>query len=101
SGATTSLSSIFATFRHLFPWRKRSQSATGTPRPASPAAIFEPMKPAPPVTRIISSAHFGDVTRRQVYAHGGETVTFAPRRRLAPADVRQVGSRVGSAAAAH
>src|SRR5580698_5950186 len=53
SGTTRSRKSSLLMLRHLKPERSRSQITTGTPRSASAAARFEPIKPAPPVTRII------------------------------------------------
>ncbi len=53
SGAMSSRRGTRARLRHLPASRSRSQTATGSPRSASAATRFEPMKPAPPVRRIM------------------------------------------------
>src|SRR6185437_14099708 len=49
-------SSTLARFRHLPSSPRKSQTATGTPRSPSAATMFEPMNPAPPVTKIIGGS---------------------------------------------
>src|SRR5215831_19024295 len=54
SGAMSSPKATCARLCHLSACRSRSQTATASPRPASAATMFEPMKPAPPVTTIMA-----------------------------------------------
>src|SRR5580658_6676929 len=74
SGWMSSRSGARARLRHLSPWRSRSHTATGWFAAASAATTFEPMKPAPPVTRIMADAHACSELERHVQPHTARAV---------------------------
>jgi len=77
----------FARLRHLSPHRSRSETMTSRPSPASAATRFEPMNPAPPVTRIIRGLYGGE-RRARMGGHARPPPRMWVRLRVCPPAAR-------------
>src|SRR6516162_373927 len=89
SGAISSRNGTRARLCHLSAWRSRSQTATASPLAASAATMFEPMKPAPPVTTIMPQRYSefagAPIAARPGTTSGGAGPAPCHLRRLEPA----------------